>query len=951
MRSLLRLRAIVIVAVKRLLAQPLLSLALTIGLTVAVALMLTVPIYAESVAFRVLEERLNAQANESSRPPFSLIIQYAGSWYDPVNWEDTLAVDDYIRTDAAADLGLDVQQVIQHVETENFRLYPGDEENYQRDKQIEFVTFGTIEQIEHHIELVEGTFPVPTDPAPDSVIEVMITEQFASEVGIQVGELYQGYNWRVDQNDSQQIRMVRVVGVWRARDEADHYWFYGPTMFNDILLVPRETFVNRIAPYTDIEVNLSLWYLISNGEGITTSRVDAIIQGHETVSKTIDQLLTKTQINKSPVQQLRPYQRSVRVLTLLLTAFSIPIFILLLIFIVMVIGLSVEQRGIETAVHRSRGTSPFQVMGLAVVEGLILGIIALIAGAGVAAFFTRLLGSVRSFMDFSGTNTFRVSFPPTLTLAAGAALLLSVLIYLIPTISAARHTIISYKQAKARTSTRPLWQRMGLDILLLALVGYFYYRLVQQGSLFVNQSGETAVLEDAYSDPLLYMLPSATVFALTLFALRFLPLIMRFISWLLQLTDNVGLLIVTRQLERAPQSYYLPSILLICTIGLGTFMASFARTIDRYLYEQQFYRYAADVEIRVFNQPQPLFGGYPTEATAPVYMHIAEFNDMPYIERATRLGEYSATAKLSTGSWNGKFIGVDRADFGAISFWRFDFTDYRLGYLLNALATQNDTVLVSRDVLESTSLQEGDFIRLEVRSYSDTIPVELQIVGVLDYFPRWFPQEDGPLFVGNLDYLFEQAGGELSHVVLARASDDFDNTVLTKEILSRGADGVTIKDPFQRIERAQAQPERQGLFGMLSIGFIASSLVTVLGFFLYTLFSYQRRIVELGILRAVGLSKLSMIFSVAWELCLLIVSGLGLGVGLGLAVSGLYIPFLQFSTDRSELVPPYVVEIAWTEIAQITVLFLATFITILVLLLVVLGRMRIFEAVKLGETV
>ena len=44
-------------------------------------------------------------------------------------------------------------------------------------------------------------------------------------------------------------------------------------------------------------------------------------------------------------------------------------------------------------------------------------------------------------------------------------------------------------------------------------------------------------------------------------------------------------------------------------------------------------------------------------------------------------------------------------------------------------------------------------------------------------------------------------------------------------------------------------------------GFIASLLVTVLGLFLYTLFSYQRRIVELGILRAVGLYRISMMIS------------------------------------------------------------------------------------------
>jgi hypothetical protein len=42
---------------------------------------------------------------------------------------------------------------------------------------------------------------------------------------------------------------------------------------------------------------------------------------------------------------------------------------------------------------------------------------------------------------------------------------------------------------------------------------------------------------------------------------------------------------------------------------------------------------------------------------------------------------------------------------------------------------------------------------------------------------------------------------------------------------------------------------------------------------------------------------------------------------------------------------------AWTEIIQILVLFFELFILSMITLIVVLRRMRIFQAVKLGETV
>jgi putative ABC transport system permease protein len=227
----------------------------------------------------------------------------------------------------------------------------------------------------------------------------------------------------------------------------------------------------------------------------------------------------------------------------------------------------------------------------------------------------------------------------------------------------------------------------------------------------------------------------------------------------------------------------------------------------------------------------------------------------------------------------------------------------------------------------------------------------MQIAGSFDYFPRWYPEEDGPLFVANLDYIFEQVGIEMPHVILTRNGPDFDEDSFIAELRDRGAAFAVIQDPRPIIQRVQAQPERQGLFGMLSVGFLASSLVTVLGFFLYTLFSYHRRFVELGILRAVGLSKASMMLSVAWELSLLTLVGISLGVGLGLLVSVLYIPYLQLGTNPRDLLPPYLVILAWPEVLQILLLFLTTFAVLLGLLLLVFSRMRIFEAVKLGESV
>ena len=79
-------------------------------------------------------------------------------------------------------------RIVRHLETQNFRLYPADETNYRdENRSLDYVSFGTTENIEAQVELVEGALPAPADPDPNSVIEVMIHEGFASEFGMQVG--------------------------------------------------------------------------------------------------------------------------------------------------------------------------------------------------------------------------------------------------------------------------------------------------------------------------------------------------------------------------------------------------------------------------------------------------------------------------------------------------------------------------------------------------------------------------------------------------------------------------------------------------------------------------------------------------------------------------------------------------------------------------------------------
>jgi putative ABC transport system permease protein len=249
----------------------------------------------------------------------------------------------------------------------------------------------------------------------------------------------------------------------------------------------------------------------------------------------------------------------------------------------------------------------------------------------------------------------------------------------------------------------------------------------------------------------------------------------------------------------------------------------------------------------------------------------------------------------------------------------------------------------------------------------ESIPLEAHIVGSFDLFPTWYP-ESGAIIVGNYEELLLKTGAEYPHEVWLATTRNADPESIAYAVrgysilldqqadqtkLERDGLNTIVKDWSSadlNIRAEQRRPERQGLFGLLSVGFVASALLTVLGFLLYALFSFRRRFIEMGMLRAIGLSIRQMTSLLAAELAFLVLLGIGVGTALGVFASRLFVPFLQIGASTQSQYPPFQIEIAWLSIAQIYVLFALLFIAALSALSALLVRMKIFQAIKLGET-
>jgi len=939
------------------------------GFVVAVALVVSIPIYADAVAYRILRTELSPNEDEPSRPPYTYMFMRTGSSGEAFTGAEYQRADAYFSGPAASDLGLPPRVSVRYAATDKLRLlYPAGSEAAKRTgdaEQLTWVGVGFADRITGQVEFVEGAAPKPVlDGGP---AQVMIHERMADTLGLQVGEQY-----RVLSKEHTLEVPVVVSGVWRAKDSADPYWFVRPESLQDDLLLPEETFEARVLTQGEKAPYEALWYLVLNGDQARSRDVPEL---NARITDTLQHggsLLPGLTLAISPQEALQDQYDQVRLLTLTLTIFSIPLLGLVGYFIIMVTGMVIQRQQNEIAVLRSRGVSYTEVLGIYLIEGLVIGLFSIVIGLALGLYSATLISWTRSFLLFVPRSDVPVEISPEAVRNGMWVIALTLVASLIPALGAAGHTIISYKQERARMVRRPIWQRMYLDVLLL-VAGYYGYRQLRDRGT-ISFLGRDAPTDDPFSNPLLILTPALCILALALFSVRLFPLLMGVLGYVTNRLSGVSSLLALRYLTRTPRAYTSPVLLLILTLSLATFTASMARTLDSHLDDTVYYEVGADMRLADLGQStegasnSPFGGGSaPTDEEDPLlgedqaapaqaaeiepqwlFLPVTDYLGIQGVEHAARVTRSEAQVQAGDQSQNATVLGLDRMDFPDVAHWRRDYAPASLGALMNALAVRENGVLVSGSYLRANGLAVGSPLNISMSDVSEQQGVPFVVVGEVNYFPSVYP-EDGPFFIANLEYLFSRQGGEFPYEVWLDTAPGTTKAQVENGIVTIGLRSIVSDEAPITILTALERPERQGVYGLLSLGFVASALLTGLGFLFYAIVSFQRRYIELGMLRAIGLSVRQMAVLLVWEQSLIIGIGVAAGTAIGVIVSNVFIPFLQVRGGAHPQTPTFQVLIAWQQIQVIYLVFAVLLGAALLAVTVQLLRMRIFQAVKLGE--
>ena len=304
----------------------------------------------------------------------------------------------------------------------------------------------------------------------------------------------------------------------------------------------------------------------------------------------------------------------------------------------------------------------------------------------------------------------------------------------------------------------------------------------------------------------------------------------------------------------------------------------------------------------------------------------SEFAALPGVAAATRFGDFRTNIKVAAGEGkviSGRFIAVDREQFARVAWFRSDFASESLGAMMNRLATIPEGVLVSENFLKEHNLRTGD--RLEI--------YEQEKVAV----------------IGNLEYINSFFGLTMPHNIWLKLKPGVEGKTVLESIPSTGIDAISVMDNAQTLHDEQAKMERVGVFGTLSVGFLASALMAALGLLTHSYSSLNERLFLFSVMRSIGLKRLQVLTQVGFEYALLITYASVAGVIIGTVATRLFVPLFRVTGDPGKALPPLLPILNQAQVIPLVVGFTLGIIVLEILIIRTAIFQRLSHALRLGH--
>jgi putative ABC transport system permease protein len=546
---------------------------------------------------------------------------------------------------------------------------------------------------------------------------------------------------------------------------------------------------------------------------------------------------------------------------------------------------TVERDRRELALLRARGATRGHLLGLAATESIVIGVLAGLLGTAAALAAVSLI--VRGGVGLTPARGVVAGVVCILLATAGA------MVARVGASAAVWRTSVSASRRSVRREGKPLWRKLYLDVLFLALSGLIYWLTASTGfSAVINPDSNPTLSLSIY----MFFAPALLWIGATLLLVR---LRGGALAWLARrvaggrASTPRGFLLASagRRGGQINRGLLVVGLLLAFGVNLGIFTAT---------YNQQS---GVDAQLTL---------GADVTASAPP--GVAASHNL-----AAKIGAVPGVQTTTALDHSYAYVGPDLQDTYGIDPKTFAHaTGLRDSYFLGGSAAQimgrlqsrHDGILVSKETITDYSLNLGDLLRLRVLDHRtgkfNVVP--FHVVGVVQEFPS-APHDS--FMVANLGYLesADHAGGP--NAVFAKADDP--PGVAGRVAAATRADGTIVKNISDQARTTASSITTVDLRGVSRILEAFTVLLAAAAMGLFVALALVERRQEFATMAALG-ARIRQIGAFVWsEAGLVLAAGLILACGLGWVLSEMLVAMLQHVFDP----PPDNLAVPWGYLGEL----------------------------------
>lgn len=928
-----------------------LFICLTIGSLMITAILSSIPIYTDGALRKMLNTELNNYQAEKGKS--------AGQYYTSISFGS-----DY-TSNGALNLIEESREILYNslekegvnstvsFESAMVRLINsrGDGMEFTSAYDMRYMT-----GLENHIDIVEGRM---FSDSFDGVFEVIVSNQAYNTNRIHLGQVYSMGLPMIRSEDAPRLQ-IKVVGVfdiiygdgdfwYDADDGYDRTFFCSPDSFKAGMFNHNNAkYITRIAYFHNVD-----FY------GMETSDLNAFFKVYSTASDYLDNFQSGHKQISFPLRKtVINYVDKGWQMELTLWVFNAPVIVMLAYYLFMVARLIIEEDKNEISALKSRGAEPKQIFSRYVLECGIIILISLILGPPLGLALAQVIGSANGFLEFINRSGLSLKLLPVSYLYALLAGLLFMIMVLIPAYNATKITIVQHKQKKARKSTKPFWEKAFLDVILFVISVFLLYIYSNHGVMLFSSSGSV--------DPTIYFISTLFIISCGMLFLRIYPYILKLIFVIRKKRMKPTVYATFVQVSRSGNDNRFLIMFLILTISIGIYSSTSARIINNNVDEVSAYKCGADVVVYPDWESMSEKANT-TNAEEVLHISLNDFASIDAFENYTQVTTVDSSRIKSVFDYDWyneiRIMAIDPYQFSQVVDFRPSLLDIKTDnpihwyYYLNLMQDYPTSVLISRGISERLDIKVGSTLEVDVNQWGTPeekrVPtMNCYVLGILDYWPNYYDgailtDVTNELIVMNRTYLssvkndvtydlwFKLKEGKTSKDALAA----FEEKNLMGEI-------STIKNKSDFIQRGKNDSMTLALNGSLSLGFVATMLISFVGFLLYWIMNMRKRKLQFGILRAMGLSRGKVTFMLTLEHLLTSGVAMLIGILIGNITARLFMPILsQTYTSLLPLKLSYNIQ----DTTRIFIIVLAMILIGIAILNVFIRKLKINEAVKIGE--